>query len=318
MRENAKEIFEVLKKKDGLSNMEIAMKLNKNARNISTYTKELLKYGLIRKEKLGRENSIYLTELGRETSVEKIEGEVKKEANKIQPKKEDPHLKQELKEYLDNQIEERVKSIQIKYLKEHFLTKDEFLDSMDRMEKRFEASDKRFEAMQKQIESRFTALQNQMESRFTVLQNQMNERFKRVYMRLDQLSLGSLNTFEGMAYAILMREFRIKDMHVELKTRGHFTDEENIVFPDSTDVKIDIYHIDPNIIAEVSAKLYDLDKIRKFIRKIKFIEKWYNKPFEHRYFIAFYLDELIETDVNNLMEKYNIQLIVSKRNKDFD
>ncbi|MHA1491019.1 MAG: hypothetical protein ACTSRI_15395 [Promethearchaeota archaeon] len=256
----------------------------------------------------------------------------------------DPHLKQELKEYLDNQIEEKVKSIQIKYLKEHFLTKEEFLDSMDRMDKRFEAMqeqidkrfetmqeqidkrfetmqeqiDKRFETMQEQIDKRFETMQKQMESRFTALQNQMNERFKRVYMRLDQLSLGPLNTFEGMAYAILMREFRIKGMNVELKTRGHFTDEENIVFPDSTDVEIDIYHVEPNIIAEVTAKLYDLDKIRKFIRKIKFIEKWYNKPFEHRYFIAFYLDELIETDVNNLMEKYNIQLIVSNRNKDFD
>lgn len=79
MRENAKEIFVLLRKEDGLSNMEIAMRLNKNARNISTYTKELLKYGLIRKEKHGRENQIYLTKLGKETSVEKIEGKVKLE-----------------------------------------------------------------------------------------------------------------------------------------------------------------------------------------------------------------------------------------------
>ena len=84
MRFNAKEIFVLLKKEDGLSNMEIAMRLNKNARNISTYTKELLKYGLIRKEKHGRENSIYLTKLGKETSVEKIEGKVKlEETSKI-------------------------------------------------------------------------------------------------------------------------------------------------------------------------------------------------------------------------------------------
>lgn len=212
----------------------------------------------------------------------------------------DPNLNQTIKDYIDNQLEEKVKKIQIEYLKENFLTRDEFLDAMNRMDKRFEAMDRRFEAVQKQ-----------MDERFEEMQKQMDRRFERVYERLENMDLGYAQIVEGLGYSVVKREFRQRGFDLDIQFRQHFTDENKIVNPDTTDVEIDIYFKNPNIIGEASLKITELDKIRTFIRKINFIEKWFNEPFK-RYFITFKIDERIKTEVEKLLQQYKIELIIPK------
>jgi len=212
----------------------------------------------------------------------------------------DPNLNQTIKDYIDNQLEDKVKKIQIAYLKENFLTRDEFLDSMNRMDKRFEAMDRRFEAVQKQMDERFEAMQKQMD-----------RRFERVYERLENMDLGYAQIVEGLGYSVVKREFRQRGFDLDIQFRQHFTDENKEVNPDTTDVEIDLYYKNPNIIGEASLKITEVDKIRTFIRKINFIEKWFNEPFK-RYFITFKIDERINTEVEKLLQQYKIELIIPK------
>ncbi len=240
----------------------------------------------------------------------------------------DPNLNQTIKDYIDKHMDEKVKKIQIDYLKENFLTRGEFLDAMNRMDKRFESLqtqmdkrfesiDKRFVALQTQMNKQFEVLQNQIDKRFETLQNQIDKRFANVFERFDQITLSVFDSFEGMAYSIINSIFRKKEITLELKRNQHFPDNENKVFPDSTDVEIDFLHLNPNIIVEVSTKIFDLEKIRTFTRKIEFIESWYKKSFEHRYFITFYIDHIIEHEAKNIAKKFNIQLIKPKKRKYF-
>jgi len=113
--------------------------------------------------------------------------------------------KKKIKEYVDTQIEKQVKSIQIQYLKDHFLTREEFLDAMNKLDKRFEAMqeqmdkrfdqmDKRFEAMQEQMDKRF----EQMDKRFEAMQEQMDKRFEQMDKRFEAMQEQMDKRFEAM------------------------------------------------------------------------------------------------------------------------
>jgi len=98
----------------------------------------------------------------------------------------DPAQEQHVRKIAREEVEKSVESIQLSLLKEHFLTRDEFLDAMDRMDKRFEAIDKRFDAMQQQMDKRFEAMQQQMDKRFDAMQRQMDKRFEAMQQQMDK------------------------------------------------------------------------------------------------------------------------------------
>jgi arsenate reductase-like glutaredoxin family protein len=60
----------------------------------------------------------------------------------------DPQLSKEIKDFIENQIEKKVNSIQLKDLKENSTTKDDFLEYLKQ-------SDKHFEDILKKMEKRF-------------------------------------------------------------------------------------------------------------------------------------------------------------------
>jgi arsenate reductase-like glutaredoxin family protein len=239
----------------------------------------------------------------------------------------DPQLSKEIKDFIENQVEKKVKSIQVKYLKENFMTKDDFQDYLkysdkhfenvlQKMENRFDAMDKRFETIQEQMDKRFKVMQKQMDERFEpmdkrfiVMQKQMDERFDKVYTRFDQLDFGHTDVVEGLAYTVIKREFRKRGLEFKLTKNHHFDDEEKIVHPDTTDVDINIFNINPNVIAEATLKVTDIEKIRTFIRKIKFIEKKKQQKF-NRYFFCYMIYDSIQADVERLLEQYDIELIM--------
>lgn len=204
-----------------------------------------------------------------------------------------PRMKQEIKELVESQIEEKLKTIQVKYLKENFLTRDGFLEALERIDKRFEA------------------LQRQLDERFEAIQKQINKRFERVYERFDDLDLGYGKVTEGFQYSIIRREFKQKGLELDLQIRQHFSDHNRTVHPDTEDVEIDIFHVNPNIVGEATVKISNIDKIRTFIKKIEFLEKAYKTTFK-RYFFCFKIEQKIHGDVLNLLKKYDIELIIPK------
>jgi len=73
-------------------------------------------------------------------------------------------------------IEEKVKELlpsilnQYKiYTKENLLTREEFLESLEMMNKRFEAMDQRFETLTKDMNQRFETLTKDMNQRFETM-----------------------------------------------------------------------------------------------------------------------------------------------------
>jgi len=238
----------------------------------------------------------------------------------------DPELLKEIEKTIEKKVVESLETIQLAQLRKEFLTRQDFLDSMDRKEKRFEELikhmnlrfeamqkqiDKRFEASQREINQRFEASQREMNQRFEALQKQIDKRFDKVYERLDSIDLGYGYVVEGMAYSIIKREFKQRDLDLDLKIRQHFTDENYTVHPDTQDVEVDIFHIKPNIIGEASLKIFNLDKVRTFIKKIEFLEKTYKDNFK-RFLFCFKIDDRIKGELINLLQKYNIELIIPK------
>lgn len=227
----------------------------------------------------------------------------------------DPELLKEIEKTVEKKVVESLETIQLAQLRKEFLTRQDFLDSMDRMDKRFEELIKhmnlRFEAIQKQIDTRFETSQREMNQRFEAIQKQIDKRFDKVYERLDNIDLGYGYVVEGMAYSIIKREFKQRDLDLDLKIRQHFTDENYTVHPDTQDVEVDIFHLRPNIIGEASLKIFNLDKVRTFIKKIEFLEKTYKDNFK-RFLFCFKIDDRIEGELINLLQKYNIKLIIPK------
>jgi hypothetical protein len=191
-----------------------------------------------------------------------------------------------------------------------------FEEMQTQMDKRFEAMDKRFEEMQTQMDRRFEAMdkrfeemQTQMDRRFEEMQTQMDRRFENVFKRFDQLSFGHTDIVEGMAYTVIKREFDKRGLDFKLTKNHHFDDEENFVHPDTTDVEIDIFNVNPNVIAEATLKVTDIEKIRTFIRKIQFIENKKHVKF-NKYFFCYMIYDSIEADVKRLLKQYDIELIM--------
>ena len=238
----------------------------------------------------------------------------------------DPELLKEIEKTVKKKVVESLETIQLAQLRKEFLTRQDFMDSMDRMDKRFEELIKhmnlRFEAVQKQIDNRFEAFQREMNQRFEAFQREMNQRFEamqkqidkrfdKVYERLDSIDLGYGYVVEGMAYSIVKREFKQRNLELDLQIRQHFTDENYTVHPDTKDVEVDIFHIKPNIIGEASLKISELDKVRTFIKKIEFLEKTYKDNFK-RFLFCFKIDDRIKGELVNLLQKYDIELIIPK------
>ena len=200
--------------------------------------------------------------------------------------------KEEFLKILPKLIQEdnQVKGAIITALSGIVATKEDIKQVIEEFDKRFEAMDKRFEAMQ----------------------IQMDKRFERVHERLDNIDLGYGVIAEGIEYSIIKREFRHKGLDLDLQIRQHFSDENNYVHPDTTDVEIDIFHMKPNIAGEATLKLTDLDKVRTFIRKCEFLEKMYKQSFQ-KYLFCFKVDERIKQELDILLDQFKIELIVPKK-----
>ena len=220
----------------------------------------------------------------------------------------DPELVKIIDQKIDEKLSKAIETIQLSLLKDNFLTRDDFLKAMEKIDARFEAMDKRFEAMQEQMDKRF----EQMGKRFEAMQEQMDKRFEKVYERFDQMDFGHKDIVAGVAYIVVKREFRARGIDFELKSRHHFTDEDYFVHPDSQDVEIDIFHVKPNIIGETTLKISDIEKVRSFIRKIQFIEKRYKDKFK-KYFFCYSINDPIKPEVESLLKRYDIELIGPER-----
>ena len=174
-------------------------------------------------------------------------------------------------------------------LKQHFLTRDEFLDAMERMDKRFEAVDRRFEA----VDKRFEALIKEMHDGFASARVAHDERAALEDKRFGQLmsALDSLKT----AFGVPFEQFARNVVARVLAGEGHpgvvlqpvkLPDPAGAVFPATKDVQIDGLSDDPPVIMEATAMLQDPKRIDKFLEKKAFVERQHPGRQYRGFFVA--------------------------------
>ncbi len=233
----------------------------------------------------------------------------------------DDQLEKVVQQFLDKELDKRLRSIQIDLLKENFLTRAEFKEEMEKIHARFEAMDRRFEAMDRRFEAadrRFEALQKQIDKRFDAvdkrfeaLQKQIDKRFEAVNKRFDELSLNFGSTMEKIGYSYIKDTLKLEGINEFPSLRAHFIDENHEVHVGSTDVEIDLFSAEVPLIGECTLKVTSLDKLEIFVRKINFIEKRYGKTYR-RFFFTLNISPPIEAQVKTFCERWEIKLIFAE------
>ncbi|TFG05011.1 MAG: hypothetical protein EU536_03265 [Promethearchaeota archaeon] len=244
----------------------------------------------------------------------------------------DEKIEKEIQQFLDQELEKRLKHVQLDLLKEVFLTRDEFKKEMERIQERFDAMqaqmdkrfdamqaqmDKRFDAMQaqmdkrfEQMDKRFDAMQAQMDKRFDAMQAQMDKRFENVYKRFDAIALDFGTAIEKIGYAFIKDSLEAQGISTFPRLRAHFIDQDHEVHAGTTDVEVDLFSADIPLIGECTLKITDMAKLDIFLRKINFIEKRYQKKFK-RVVFTLNISPTIQANVERFCQQWDIKLISS-------
>ncbi|MCF2139335.1 MAG: OmpH family outer membrane protein [Candidatus Lokiarchaeota archaeon] len=245
--------------------------------------------------------------------------------------------REDIKELI-KEMDKRFEAMQ-KQMDKRFEAMDKRFEAMDKrfeamqkqMDKKFDVIDKRFEAMQKQmdkkfdvIDKRFEAMQKQMDKKFDVIdkrfeavQKQMNDRFTDVnnnftlvFRRLDEISIGADVSFELFCKNVIKSLLKAENIDIPFIESGrHFSDPKHQVFKDTTDVEIDLFCPEPPIIGEVTYKIFDPSKMKKFIRKIEFMENEIFKKSARRYFCALEISKECYSEIYTIAQKHQIKII---------
>ena len=217
-----------------------------------------------------------------------------------------------VKEILDQELDKRIKTIQLDLLTDNFLTRAEFKEEMEKIHQRFDAMqkemDRRFDAMQKEMDRRF----NTVEKRFNLIDkrfNLVNRQLKRLWNRIDDLSLDFGTVVERIGYTFIRQTLESKGITTFPRLRAHFIDENYEVHASSTDVEVDLFSADIPLIGECTLKIVEMDKLETFLRKIRFLEKRYKKKFQ-RFLFTLSVSPAIETQVKAFCDKWDIQLAI--------
>ncbi len=146
----------------------------------------------------------------------------------------------------------------------------------EQMDKRFEQVDKRFEALIAEMNKRF----EQVDKRFEQVNKRFEQgdyKFDKVFQRLDDMSTAFGHDFEEFN-SLWLQEYLIAQGYPKLTIKKRtFVDQNYEVFPDSTDVEVDVYNEEPLVIGEVTAITRNIAKITIFMRKVQFLKKMKGK-----------------------------------------
>lgn len=173
--------------------------------------------------------------------------------------------------------------------------------------------DEWFKGFLKRIDQKFDAMDNRFDSidnQFDITQRQIDRCFDKLEQKFDNINEGCANIIEGLAYCEVKQEFKNLGFEIDPQIRQHFYDKEHKISPNTTDVEIDIFYVNPNIIGEATIKIIDLKKIENFVKKINFIEQMYGGEHFNRFLFAFNIDEAIKPKLEALLQKNGIKLIL--------
>ena len=182
-------------------------------------------------------------------------------------------------------------------------TRQDIKDLIEEMDKRFEeqykASDKRIKEQNDRWDKRFEEQNNASDKRFDAIDKRFEEQNKRFEERFDKMDIEIKSTnkkldsllnifgkpFEQFGRNVISRLLKGEGYpNVKIEPM-HLKDDQNIVHEATTDIEIDGISHDPAIIVEITSILRKNEKLDKFLKKKKFVEDYYKKPFRG-FFVA--------------------------------
>ena len=157
-------------------------------------------------------------------------------------------------------LEERAKLVTI----------DHFAEAMERIDKRFEESQKRFEKLDKKSDKRFEEIQKRFE--------ESDKKSDKMLDILNNLQTQLGKPFEQFARNVIIRILEGERISKVSLKPIKLKDKNKFVFPDGTDeIEIDGFSEEPPIIIEITSILRNMDKENTFLRKKEFVEKKFKK-----------------------------------------
>jgi hypothetical protein len=174
-------------------------------------------------------------------------------------------------------------------------TRDDIKDLIREMDKRFEQANERFEKVDWRLE-------------------QIDRRFDKVDKRLEQMTIGADVCFELFCMETIKKVFAAEGHPIPyIEHRRHFKDVERVVNPDTTDVEVDLYYLDPPLIGEVTYRVDSIEKLDKFLSKITFMEHDVFKGTARRYFCTLEIEPSIRDAFEKKAKKHQVEVITKQQ-----
>ena len=190
-------------------------------------------------------------------------------------------------------------------------------DFREETQKGFEASDKKLEDFREETRKGFDAVDQRFEAsdkKLEDFQEETRKGFDAVDKRFDDLIADNDIAFElsCINFIAKLENCNPKDFGF----RRTISDPQKIVFPDTTLLEIDLLHEDPFIIGEVTIRLKSIAKLQKFLKKLSFVEKMFDKKAK-RYFCFMKFNKTAEQQgelekIEQYAKENNIILIPGK------
>ncbi len=190
-------------------------------------------------------------------------------------------------------------------------------DFREETRKGFEASDKKLEDFREETRKGFDAVDQRFEAsdkKLEDFQEETRKGFDAVDKRFDDLIADNDIAFElsCINFIAKLENCNPKDFGF----RRTISDPQKIVFPDTTLLEIDLLHEDPFIIGEVTIRLKSIAKLQKFLKKLSFVEKMFDKKAK-RYFCFMKFNKTAEQQgelekIEQYAKENNIILIPGK------
>ena len=190
-------------------------------------------------------------------------------------------------------LEERAKLVTI----------DHFAEAMERIDQRFEESQRRYEELQKEMRQGFEETQKRFEK--------SDKKSDKMLDILNNLQTQLGKPFEQFARNVIIRILEGEGISNVLLKSIKLKDKNRFVFPGGTDeIEIDGLSEEPPIIIEITSILHNMEKVNIFLRKKEFVEKKFKKKFRG-FFIAAgsELTQQEIADITVLLRKHQSELI---------
>ena len=140
----------------------------------------------------------------------------------------------------------------------------------------------------------------------------MDRRFNRTDHKIDRVLAGLGLNFEGYNKRVLEHFLVYQGLPADkMQWRAIIPDPEGVISPDNFEVEVDLFQQEPLIVVEITALEDSLEKVRRFIDIVRWLERKFNQK-ATAYFLTYDFDELIAEEAQRILKEASVKVICTK------